>query len=682
VSNRLGSASSPYLLQHALNPVDWHPWGDDALARARAEEKPIFLSIGYAACHWCHVMAHESFEDQETAALMNAHFVNIKVDREERPDLDSIYMQAVVGLTGSGGWPLSVFLTPYGQPFFGGTYWPPEPRHGMPAFRDVLMHMAEAWRDRREAVLGAGAELTRALQALQPGGQPASPLSDGLLARAADRMSEAYDWRNGGWGGAPKFPQPLAIEFLLRRAQTQQAPRALETARHALTRMADGGVHDQIGGGFHRYAVDAEWSIPHFEKMLYDNVLLARAYLHAWQLTGEPRFRDVLDSTLHFLLREMRHPAGGLFASIDADSAGGEGAFYIWSHEEARRALKQQPQREFALAALGVTPAGNFDGRTVLHRPGDLHALADAHSLSPADAEALLRAASELLLACRAERPRPATDDKIIAEWNGLGLLTFAEAARATGDPEYRCAAHDLAAFLADCLLEGGERAHRTWRDGRVGPPGLLADHAALALGFLAQYQADFDPRWFDLAERIMASVLRRFAGPEGALYDTPSGHEALLLRPRALEDSPTPCGHSTTLAALLHLAAFTGETHYRTRAEDLLRLLPGAAAQHPTAFASWLSSADAALQPARQLAVVGRLDDPLLHRLAAVAWRRFDPQLVLAAGEVERPALLKGRTGLDGAPTAYLCTDFACRLPTSDPEELARQLEARTRPA
>jgi uncharacterized protein len=675
VSNRLQSATSPYLLQHAHNPVDWYPWGGEALARARGEDKPIFLSIGYAACHWCHVMAHESFEDLQIAAQMNAHFVNIKVDREERPDLDSIYMQAVVGLTGAGGWPLSVFLTPEGQPFFGGTYWPPQPRHGLPAFGDVLQRVAEAWRVRREAVLGAGADLTQTLRAPPPVAEPPGARDPRLPAAAAERLFHTYDWQHGGWGGAPKFPQPLAIEFLLRRAQVQQDRLARDLARHALTCLADGGIHDQIGGGFHRYSVDGLWTVPHFEKMLYDNALLARAYLHAWQLTAEPRFRKVLDSTLGFLLRELRHQDGGLFASLDADSEGSEGTFYVWSQDEARQALAGLEARDFALAAFGLTPGGNFEGRTVLRRSADLAAVAHAHGVPTGEAEAILQSAAETLLERRSQRVRPACDDKIVAEWNGLGLIAFAEAARATGNPEYHQAARGLATFLAECLVDG-DHVHRTWRDGKTGPSGLLADHAALALGFLAQYQTDFDLRWFDLAERLVDSILRRFGGPGEALFDTPSDHEALILRPRALEDNPTPCGNSLASAALLQLSALTGEPRYRDRAESLLRQIPSAAAQFPTGFAAWISATEYALQPTRQLALLGRLDDPSLHRLAAVAWRRFEPQLVIAAGEGDRPALLQGRTMVDGAAAAYLCADFTCQLPTADPQELTRQIE------
>ncbi len=675
MSNRLQATASPYLLQHANNPVDWYPWGDEALARARAEEKPIFLSIGYAACHWCHVMAHESFEDKRIADQMNSNFINIKVDREERPDLDSIYMQAVVGLTGAGGWPLSVFLTPEGQPFYGGTYWPPQPRHGLPAFGEVLQRVADAWRDRRDAVLTAGADLTQALHNRPPAAGPAGARDSQLPAAAAERLFRAYDWQAGGWGGAPKFPQPLAIEFLLRRDRIHRDRLAREMASHALTAMADGGIHDQIGGGFHRYAVDGHWTVPHFEKMLYDNALLARAYLHAWQLTGEARFRRVLDTTLGFMLGELRHKAGGLFASLDADSDGSEGTFYVWSLDDARRALAAHPARDFALAALSLTSEANFDGRSVLRRPAELSALASAHGV-PLDAvESMLQAAGDILLEQRTHRARPACDDKIVAEWNGLALVALAEAARATGEGTTLEAARALAAFLAECLVAGNQ-VHRTWRDGHSGPPGLLADHAALALGFLAQYQTDFDMRWFDLAERLMDSVVHRFAGPQGELFDTATDHPALIVRPRSLEDSPTPCGSSLACTAALQLASFSGETRDRERADRLLRSLPSAAAQYPTGFASWLSAADFALQPTRQLALVGRPDDPALRRLAEVAGRSYEPQLVTAAGEGDRPALLRGRTLVDDKPTAYLCADFTCRRPTSDPEELARLLD------
>ena len=680
MSNRLRTAASPYLVQHAENPVDWYPWGEEALARARAEDKPIFLSLGYAACHWCHVMAHESFEDAQTAAQMNADFVCIKVDREERPDLDAIYMDAVVGLTGSGGWPLSVFLTPNGEPFFGGTYWPPVPRHGLPAFHDVLQRVAEAWRDRREAVLQAGGEYAHALRS-QPADADAAPREDDLAARAAERLFRAYDWQHGGWGGAPKFPQPLAIDFLLARAQAHHDRLGRDQAIHALTSMADGGIHDQVGGGFHRYAVDEHWTVPHFEKMLYDNALLARAYLHAWQLTGQPRFRLVLDSTLGFLLREMRHPAGGFFASLDADSDGAEGTFYIWEAGDARQALADFEAAEFALAALSLTPDGNFDGRTVLHRTADLDSLAGAHGIPTAEIEGVLAAAGAGLLEARARRTRPSCDDKIVAEWNGLTLMAMAEAGRATGNHLYRQASRELAEFLASTLIDG-DRIIRTWRDGHSGPAGVLADFAALALGFLAQYQSDFDVRWYDEAERLGDSIVRRFGDASGGLYDTASDHEALIVRPRSLQDNPTPSGSSLACMLFLKLDGLTGEARWREAAEALLAQTSVLAAEHPTGFAHWLSAADLAAQPLRQLALVGPAGDPRLELLAQAAWERFEPHMVLAAGLGDRPALLRGRSMIDGAPAAYLCADFSCRMPATDPARLVGQMTEGTKGA
>ncbi len=675
MSNRLRTAASPYLLQHAENPVDWYPWGEEALARARGEDKPIFLSIGYAACHWCHVMAHESFEEPQTAAHMNANFVCIKVDREERPDLDGIYMDAVVGLTGSGGWPLSVFLTPAGEPFYGGTYWPPVPRHGLPAFRDVLQKVAEAWRDRREAVLRAGREYVHALRSQLADAQ-AAPREGDIPARAAERLFRAYDWQYGGWGAAPKFPQPLAIEFLLTRAQAHHDRLGRDQAVHALTSMADGGIHDQVGGGFHRYAVDGQWSVPHFEKMLYDNALLARAYLHAWQLSGQPRFRLVLDSTLGFLLREMRHSAGGYFASLDADSDGAEGSFYIWEAGEARQALSGLEGAEFALAALSVTPGGNFEGQCVLRRAVDLESIAAAQGIPAAGIEGVLAAAGNRLLEARARRTPPACDDKIVAEWNGLTLLALAEAGRATGNDVYRNASRDLAGFLASTLIDG-DRIVRTWRDGHAGPAGVLADFAALAFGFLAQYQGDFDLRWFDVAERLGDSILRRFGDTSGGLYDTASDHEPLIVRPRSPQDNPTPSGGSMACMLFLQLEGLTGEARWRKAADHLLNQTAVLAAEHPTGFAHWLSATELASQPLRQLAIAGSAGDPALMLLARVAWERFEPHMVLAAGAGDRPALLQGRSLIHGAPAAYLCADFTCRVPATDPVLLSRQLAA-----
>jgi hypothetical protein len=438
--------------------------------------------------------------------------------------------------------------------------------------------------------------------------------------------------------------------------------------------MADGGIHDQVGGGFHRYAVDEHWTVPHFEKMLYDNALLARAYLHAWQLTGQPRFRLVLDSTLGFLLREMRHPAGGFFASLDADSDGAEGAFYIWEAGDARQALADFEAAEFALAALSLTPDGNFEGRTVLHRTADLDSLAGAHGIPTAEIEGVLAAAGGRLLEARARRTRPSCDDKIVAEWNGLTLMAMAEAGRATGNHLYRQASRELAGFLASTLIDG-DRIIRTWRDGHSGPAGVLADFAALALGFLAQYESDFDVRWYDEAERLGDSILRRFGDARGGLYDTASDHEALIVRPRSVQDNPTPSGSSLACMLFLQLDGLTGEARWREAADHLLAQTSVLAAEHPTGFAHWLSAGELARQPLRQLALVGPAGDPRLELLAQAAWERFEPHMVLAAGLGDRPALLRGRSMIHGVPAAYLCADFSCRIPATDPAMLVRQL-------
>jgi hypothetical protein len=675
MGHRLLNSTSPYLLQHAGNPVDWYEWGDEALARARRQARPIFLSIGYAACHWCHVMAHESFEDPATAAQLNADFVCIKVDREERPDLDSIYMQAVVGLTGSGGWPLSVFLTPDGEPFYGGTYWPPTPRHGLPAFRDILQRVADAWRERRPAVEQAGRAYAQALR--DQSDPPAGSLElEPLLSQAVERLFRGYDWGRGGWGGAPKFPQPLAVEFLLTRSRLRGDRLARDQAAHALRCMADGGLQDQIGGGFHRYAVDDTWTVPHFEKMLYDNALLARAYLHAWQLTAEPRFRQVAERSLEFMLRELGHAEGGLCASLDADSEGAEGVFYLWSYPEAQSALAGLAQAEFALEALSITPDGNFEGRCVLRRPPGLMEIAAAHGVPAGEAEAIIDRAAALLFDARRRRPPPARDDKIIAEWNGLGLMALAEAGGATRSPRLRQAAARLADFLAAEMMRG-DQVLRTWRDGHAGPPGMLADYAALALGFLAHYQAAFDVGFFHRAERLSGLILSRFGAAQDGLFDTADDHETLITRPRSLQDNPVPSGNALACRLFLVLEALSGEAGWRRAAEQILARVAPVAGQLPTAFAYALTSAEIAGQPPRQLAIAGDPSDPAVEALAQVAWDRFEPGLALAAGTGGQPAILQGRALIGGAPAAYLCSSFSCRLPTTDAAELARLLSA-----
>jgi uncharacterized protein YyaL (SSP411 family) len=681
VANRLAAETSPYLLQHAHNPVDWYPWGDEALAAARAGSKPIFLSIGYAACHWCHVMERESFEDAATAAQLNRDFVAIKVDREERPDLDQLYMGAVVAMTGQGGWPMSVFLTPDGKPFYGGTYFPDEPRHGMPSFRQVLGGVRRAWDEDREGVEGAGGRIVQALIEGQGGVGPTGP--DGaprplpgreVLEAAVAAIEAGFDARNGGWGGAPKFPQPMTIEFLLRRSLTGNG-RALAMARRSLDKMADGGIRDQLGGGFHRYATDAVWLVPHFEQMLYDNAQLARVYLHAWQATGERRYLAVAEGTLGYMLRELRRDDGAFAASQDADTDGVEGATFTWTPDELGEALGADRAARFG-AAFGVTDRGNFEGRSVLSRPS-------GPSPEPAS-EAALESDRARLLAARAERAQPARDDKALAAWNGLAIAAFAEAAVAlrAKDPAaaagYLDVAEAAAVTITGSLLDGDGRLRRSWKDGRATAPGVLEDYADLADGLLALYGTTFDERWFVTARRLNDTILERFADPAGGFFDVADDHERLVARPKDLQDNAVPSGGAMATTVLLKLAAVTGEGRYAAAAEGALRQVGPYLARHPTAFAQWLIAADLLVEPVVEVAVVGHPGETETARLLAPALEGFRPRQVVAVGadvEASRVPLLHGRFQLDRRPTAFVCRGFACRLPVNEPEALAALL-------
>jgi len=673
--NHLADSLSPYLRQHADNPVDWYPWGAPALAKARQEDKPIFLSIGYSACHWCHVMAHESFEDPATADFLNAHFVSIKVDREQRPDLDSLYMSVVVALTGQGGWPMSVFLTPDLQPFYGGTYFPPKPAHGLPGFRELLKALAAAWQGKRAEILQESARLTGQIlaQSSQPLAQAAFDPAD--LNAVAHSLVQAYDWQNGGWGSPPKFPQPMLIEFLLRRYLAGD-PKALSPVLHALHAMARGGMYDLIGGGFARYSTDAAWGIPHFEKMLYDNAQLAGVYLHTWQVTGEPAFRRVVEETLGFVSRELSSPAGGFYSSLDADSEGREGKFYTWEPAELRSNLGEQAK--FFESAYAITPAGNWAGRIVLQRRLDDSGLAAQFDLTHTQVQKKLAECHALLLAKRLERVRPATDDKILTAWNGLMLAVFAEAGTAFGEPDLLARAARTADFLLTALSPAGALRH-AWRDGQTGEEVFLEDYAALILGLLALYQADFNPRWYQQAERLAAQMLERFSDPQGGFFDTPAEAQTVLVRPKDLQDNATPSGNAMAAQALLKLAAFNGQPAYRESAEGALRLVSRPALRYPAAFGAWLSAADFALGSIRQVAIIGNLADPRTRALLARVRERHRPNLVLAASALPpapgSPALLEQRGMLVGKPTAHVCTGFVCQFPVTHPEELARQL-------
>jgi uncharacterized protein YyaL (SSP411 family) len=681
-TNRLAGETSPYLLQHAHNPVDWYPWGEEALARARAESRPIFLSIGYAACHWCHVMERESFEDEETAAQLNRDFVAVKVDREERPDLDAIYMDAVQAMTGQGGWPMSVFLTPDGRPFYGGTYFPGDRRYGMPSFRDVLTGVSRAWREERDKVERTGGQLAEAIarqaaSAAEAAGAAAMPREPAALDAAVLALERSFDAVHGGWGGAPKFPASMTIEFLLRQHVAGGDARPLAMARRTLDAMAGGGIHDQLGGGFARYATDAIWLVPHFEKMLYDNAQLARVYLHAWQLTGERRYREVVEGTLDHLLRDMRTADGAFASSLDADSEGGEGASYLWTQREIEQLLGGEAR--LFCAAYDVTPEGNWEGHTILRRVRDDAALAAEHGGSESEIAGRLREARARLLERRQARPQPPRDDKALAAWNGLAIAALAEASRVLARDDYRAAAEQAAGFLTTALRDADGRLRRSWKDGRASALGVLEDHTHLADGLLALYEASFDERWFVQARELMDRVLERFADPAGGFFDTSDEHEQLFTRPKGLQDNALPSGNAMAATVLLRLAALTGEGGYRDAAETTLASVGGLALRYPTGFSQWLIALDLAARPIDELAVVGDLSLDATRELLGVAVEAYRPRLVVAASADPAQSLvplLRERPMIDGRPTAYLCRGFACRQPVTSAGELRLQLE------
>ena len=686
--NRLAGETSPYLRQHADNPVDWYPWGDDAFARARREERPILLSIGYAACHWCHVMAHESFEDEATARLMNEWFVNVKVDREERPDVDAIYMQATQAMTGHGGWPMTVFLTPEGQPFWAGTYFPPEDRHGMPSFRRVLQSIAEAWRTQREKIgrtTEAVAQIYRAAEAA-PGSS--GTVTRETLERAYRALAGQYDMRHGGFGGAPKFPPTMTLDFLLRYWARNGTEWALEMARTTFVRMARGGIYDQVGGGFARYAVDAVWLVPHFEKMLYDNALLVRLGAQLWQATGDAEIRRVTAETLEWLAREMTSPAGGFYSSLDADSEGHEGKFYLWDEAELDALLGADATA--VKAFWGVSGEGNFEGRNILNVAHEPSVTAKRLDLPEAELRAVVDRARARLYEVRAKRVWPGRDEKILAGWNGLMLRGLAEAARAFGDATHRALAVRNGEFLLRELVREDGRVMRSHTDGVTKIPGFLEDHAAVALGFLALHALTFERRWLDAARRTADAIARWFWDDgTNAYFDTAADAERLITRPRDLTDNAIPSGTSLAVELDLLLADIAGDDAARRRAEWTLETLAEPLARHPQAFGHMLGAADMVVHGSVELALVGDPAGAELTALASAAAGAYVPSLAVAGGAPgsgEDLALLAGRPMLDGRATAYVCRHHTCDAPTSDPqalrEQLARAARAATVPA
>ncbi len=702
--NRLAEETSPYLLQHANNPVDWFPWGEEALSRARTEDKPILLSIGYSACHWCHVMERESFEDEITAAMMNKGFVNIKVDREERPDLDSIYMRAVQASMGRGGWPLTAFLTPDGRFFYGGTYFPPEPRFGMPSFRQVLATIENAFRERREEIEEGSDKLLMVLRGTPPsagsveGSRPEAPRGEGgvdlakpetdlqergpkVLDNAARFLAGQFDPVHGGVSPAPKFPQPVTLEFLLRYSHRVGSKEALGMVLTTLRSMARGGVRDHLGGGFHRYSVDDRWLVPHFEKMLYDNGLLARVYLHAYQITGDPELKDAVTSTLDYLLADLRDPGGGFYSARDADSEGEEGLFYLWRPEEVGSVLGEEEAALF-LRAYDVSPTGNFEGQNILHLPRGLESLAETEGVPVQELASRLERGRKLLQETRNRREQPLRDEKVLVGWNSFALRALAEAAPALGRSDYLEAAKQNADFLLRSLRHGG-RLHRSWKDGRSKIPAFLEDYAGLGNALLTLHEATLDPRWLEEARDLAKQVVELFwEGEEGLFYDSPWDGEQLVVRPRETMDSATPSGNSLAVELLLRVSGLYGVDEFRQIAFQALAAEVEAASRFPSAFGRFLSTMAMALSPPVEIVLLVGSDIPERDSFLRAAHGAYLPSRVLVGGDPDHLPplpLLEGREAEGRRTTAYVCRDFACSAPLFDPKELALELEVST---
>jgi len=657
--NRLAQETSPYLLQHRDNPVDWYPWGAEALGRAREEDRPILLSVGYSACHWCHVMERESFEDPETAAYMNAHFVCVKVDREERPDVDAIYMEAVQAMSGHGGWPMTVFLDPEGVPFYGGTYFPPDESRGMPSFRMVMEAVVDAFERKREEIRERSAATRAQLGAIGAIEPNAEPPAAAELGEAVERLRGGADMERGGFGAAPKFPPASALELLLARGEREVVERTLDA-------MLAGGIYDQLGGGFSRYSVDAEWLVPHFEKMLYDNALLARAYLHGWQALGHERYRRVCEETLDWMLREMRGPEGGFYSALDADSEGEEGRFYVWTPAQIREVLGDgaDPVIEF----YGVSERGNFEGASILHLPGGpgrFSAPNERESAPPG-----LDEARKALYDARAKRVWPGLDDKRLAAWNALAIAALAEAGAVLGREDYLEAGRECAEFVLGSLSDKHGRLLRTYKDGDARLNAYLEDHAFLLEALLALYEATFEPRWFERARTLADEIVARFGDAErGGFFSTSGDHEELIARRKEIGDHPIPSGNSSAAMGLLRLAALTGEREYERQAESVFALFAKTATRHPEGFAHLLRALDFHLSPVKEVALIG--DD--VSELAAIVRSTLRPRLVLAAGPEgsEEPALLRERPAVGGQPSAYVCAHFSCQAPVTTAKDL-----------
>ena len=678
--NRLANETSPYLLQHANNPVDWYPWGAEALERASAEDKPILLSVGYSACHWCHVMERESFENPAIAAQMNDRFVSVKVDREERPDIDSIYMTAVQAMTGHGGWPMTVFLTPDGKPFYGGTYFPPEDRGGMPSFPRVLEAISDAYNNNRSDVLQNTEQLLQRMRQMSAVGQQGfEPLTDEVMRLAMRKAASDFDPRHGGFGLQPKFPQPMTYEFLLRHYLRSEDSEALHMVELTLQRMATGGIYDQIGGGFHRYSTDAFWLVPHFEKMLYDNALLARLYLHAYQITGNPLYRRIVEETLEYVMREMTSPEGGFYSAQDADSEGVEGKFFVWLPQEINDVLGEE-DGEIICRYYGATPHGNFEGRNILRVAMDAANLARDEGLNAGEFGELLTRSRSRLLKTRNKRIAPGLDDKILTSWNGLMLAAFAEAASVLGRRDYAEVAACNAEFLLANLLREG-RLLRTYKDGEAKLNGYLEDYAFLIDGMLKLHEVTFNRGHLDAAIELGRSMTELFWDAASAqFFDTGHDHEQLVVRPKDLTDNAIPCGSSMAVDVLLRLAVITGDGDMEQKASGALRSVRQLMMTFPTAAGHWLGALDFYLSRPKEIVIVGERGQEDTNALLAEVHRNYMPNRALLGASDGDSAndglpLLADRHRIDGLATAYVCENYVCQLPVTDPQALARQL-------
>src|SRR3954470_7093967 len=688
MANRLAQETSPYLLQHRDNPVDWYPWGTEALEKSRQENKPIFLSIGYSACHWCHVMEHESFENEAIARVLNDNFVAIKVDREERPDLDQIYMNAVQMLTGHGGWPMSVFLTPELKPFYGGTYWPPKSSRGMPGFDQILAAVIDAWKNRREHALNAADQLTAELQNVGaiPGGE-ASALNGELIEGAASQLRRSFDNTYGGFGEAPKFPHPMDLRLLVRVAQRtgQQGP--LDMVRLTLDRMAAGGIYDHLGGGFARYSVDARWLVPHFEKMLYDNALLAGAYLDAYLVTGDANYARVLRETLNYVIRDMTSPSGGFYSTEDADREGHEGLFYMWTPDEVEAVLGEERGATFG-RVYDVSDEGNFEGRSILNLPKTLEQCAAILAREPHELAAELAQSREKLFTVREKRVRPGRDDKVIVAWNGLMIDAMARAGAALNEPEYVITADEVASYILSRMRRDDGRLLHSCRNGHAKLDAYLDDYAALANSLVSLYEANFKERWIDDAVQLMDIVLDKFADPAGGgFFYTASDHEQLIARTKELTDSSIPSGNSLAANALLRLGRLTGRSDYLDAAEQILAAAVPIMQRAPMAAGQMLLALDFYIGPTNELVLVGDMARDDTKEAVAAVHRRHLPRSVFAARDTRSAdptgsqsgnlnEMFEGKESLDGQPVLYVCEKFACGTPSIGLSQIEARLE------